>query len=189
MDTRTSGLLALLSAVVATPLLAQGLSTSSETPEWHQPFPGFKIIGNVYYVGTYDLSTYLITTPQGHILINTGMPDSVAMIQSNVESLGFKLPDVKILTATHGHSDHVAGMAELKRITGAKMYMMDADTPMVESGGSIDFRAPDGRGQIYEPVKVDRALKDGGKITLGGMELTAHHHRAIRWARPRLHSM
>ena len=68
----------------------QRIPYAGETPEWYQPFPGFRIVGNLYYVGTYDLSSYLITTPQGHILINTGMPDSVAMIRANIESLGFK---------------------------------------------------------------------------------------------------
>ncbi|MEQ1948772.1 MAG: MBL fold metallo-hydrolase [Bryobacteraceae bacterium] len=104
------------------------------------------------------------------------MPDSVAMIRSSVESLGFKFGDIKILTATHAHSDHLAGMAEMKKITGAKMYMSEADTPMIEDGGSTDYRYPKGRGKVYEPVKVDQRLKDGDKIRLGGVELVAYHH-------------
>src|SRR4029077_484123 len=80
--------------------------SSPQNTEWTDPFPPFRLIGNVYWVGTYDLSTYLITTPQGHILINTGLAETVPQIKSNVEKLGFKMADVKILTATHGHYDH-----------------------------------------------------------------------------------
>jgi metallo-beta-lactamase class B len=157
-------------------LAAQNVPAVPDNPDWHKPHPGFRVVGNVYYVGTYDLSSYLITTPQGHILINTGMPDSVAMIRSNVEALGFKFSDIKILAATHGHSDHVAGMAEIKKLTGAKMYMHEADAPMLEDGGNSDYRYPKGRGRVYEPVKVDQRLKDGDKISFGGVELVAHHH-------------
>src|SRR5438270_11367234 len=96
-------------------------------PQWTEPFPPFRMIGNVYWVGTYDLSTYLITTPQGHILINSGLAKTVPEIKAGVERLGFKLTDVKILTATHGHFDHVAGLAELKRLTGAQMVISEQD--------------------------------------------------------------
>src|SRR5262245_29957401 len=96
-------------------------------PDWFRPFPAFRIVGNVYWVGTYDLSTYLITTSQGNILINSGFTDTVPLIKEGVEKLGFKFSDTKILIATHGHSDHVAGMAELKRQTGAKMIMSEQD--------------------------------------------------------------
>jgi metallo-beta-lactamase class B len=143
---------------------------------WIKPFPPVRIVGNVYYVGTYDLAVYLITTPQGHILINTGVNDSVAPIRANVEALGFKLADVKLLLATHGHWDHVGAMAELKRVTGAPIHMHEGDADMLETGGGVDYRYPNGRGPIYEPVKVDRRLKDGDKVGLGGMELTVHHH-------------
>ena len=95
-------------------------------PDWFKPFPPFKIIGNIYWVGTYDLSTYLITTPQGNILINTGFVDTVPKIKEGVEKLGFKLSDTKIIMATHGHIDHVAGVAELKRQTHAKVIVSEA---------------------------------------------------------------
>ena len=149
---------------------------SPDNADWHKPFPRFRIVGNLYYVGTYDLACYLITTPQGHILVNTGMPDSVAMIQANVESLGFKMSDIKILTATHGHIDHVAGMAQLKRITGAKLMMSELDAALLEDGGKSDFRFGDDADMHFEPVKVDQTFKDGEKISLGGVELTAHGH-------------
>jgi metallo-beta-lactamase class B len=136
----------------------------------------FRIIGNVYWVGTYDLSTYLITTPEGHILINTGLTATVPQIKSGLEQLGFKLSDVKVLTATHGHFDHVAGLAELKRMTGARVVMSEQDAELLESGAKSDFRFGDDLAARFEPVKVDRRLKDGDKIELGGVVLAAHLH-------------
>jgi metallo-beta-lactamase class B len=150
--------------------------SSPQNSEWTDPFPPFRLIGNVYWVGTYDLSTYLITTPQGHILINTGLAETVPQIKSNVEKLGFKMADVKILTATHGHYDHVAGLAELKRMTGAKMMMSEQDVELLESGGKADFRFGDTPSARFEPVTVDQKFKDGDTISLGGTVLTAHHH-------------
>src|SRR3982074_1896927 len=113
MVTRLLSLLMFGSLALASPVLAQS------DPNWTRPFPPFRIIGNIYWVGSYDLATYLITTPDGHILINTGVGDTAQKIKASVEQLGFKLNDVKILTATHGHFDHVAGIADLKRMTGA----------------------------------------------------------------------
>src|SRR5262245_23539495 len=130
-------------------------SAAPQDPEWTRPFPPFRLIGNVYWVGTYDLSTYLITTPQGNILINTGLAETVPQIKSNVEQLGFKMADTKILTATHGHFDHVAGFAELKRMTAAKMVVSERDVELFESGGKADFRFGDTPSARFEPVKVD----------------------------------
>src|SRR6185436_9622177 len=114
---------------LASPALAQG------NPDWTRPFPPFRIIGNIYWVGSYDLSTYLITTPQGNILINTGVGETANSIKANVARLGFKLSDTKILTTTHGHFDHVAGLAALKRMTGAKVMSSERDKELLESGG------------------------------------------------------
>src|SRR5438128_10158834 len=88
-------------------------------PEWYEPFPAHKVVGNVYYVGSKDLASYLIATPEGHILINSGFDRTVPLIRGAVESLGVKMSDVKILLASHAHSDHVAGMARLQELTGA----------------------------------------------------------------------
>jgi len=147
-----------------------------QNPEWTKPFPPFKILGNIYWVGTYDLSTYLITTPEGNILINSGLAETVPLIKAGVEQLGFKMSDTKILLATHGHFDHVAGMAALKKMTGAKMVMSEQDAELLESGGKVDFRFGDSPEARFTPVTVDRKLKDGDKISLGGTVITAHHH-------------
>jgi metallo-beta-lactamase class B len=166
-----------LLGVAAIGLSVQALAQQGQVNEaWTRPFPALRIVGNVYYVGTYDLSSYLITTPEGNILINTGIGSSVPMIRANVESLGFRFNDIKLLLATHGHSDHVGGMAEIKRLTGARMLMQEADAPMLEDGGATDFRFPKGRPRVYDPVTVDQRLKDGDKVRLGKTELTVHHH-------------
>jgi metallo-beta-lactamase class B len=151
-------------------------ASAQQNPEWRQPFPPFKLIGNVYWVGTYDLSTYLITTDAGHILINTGFTETVPEIEKGVEQLGFDFDDVEILTATHAHFDHVAGLAQLKRLTGARVMMSEADAVLLEDGGKSDFRFGDDPATNFEPVHVDRRLADQDTIELGGVTLTAHHH-------------
>jgi metallo-beta-lactamase class B len=158
-------------------ILLQGPAANGQTPDaWTRPFPPFKIIGNLYWVGSYDLSTYLVTTPQGHILINTGVGDTAPKIKASVEQLGFKIADVKLLTATHGHWDHVAGMAALKKMTGATVVVSEPEKALLESGGKTDFRFGSDEGSRFEPVKVDRTFKDGEALSLGGTTLTAHLH-------------
>ena len=165
----------LVLAALAIPALAQTPPLSAN-PDWYRPFPPFRIVGNIYWVGTWDLSSYLIVTPQGNILINSGMADSVPMILASVEQLGFRFSDIKLITATHAHTDHVAGLAEIKRLTGAKMLLEEDDVSVVESGGKTDFRWGESPGAHFEPVRVDQRLRDGDKIALGGTELTVHHH-------------
>ena len=155
---------------LGSPLAAQA------PPDWSRPTEPFRIVGNVYWVGTYDLSTYLITSPDGHIVINTGLADSVPQIRANIEQLGFKIADVKILTATHAHWDHVAGLAALQKITGARVYMSAPDADVLESGGKSDFRWGKDPQAWFDPVSVDRRLADGETITLGGNSLTLHLH-------------
>ena len=144
--------------------------------DWTRPFPPFKLIGNIYWVGSYDLSTYLITSQQGHLLINTGVGDTAQKIKASVEQLGFKMSDVRILTATHGHWDHVAGMADLKKMTGAALVVSEPDKELLESGGKADFRFGSTSSSWFEPVKVDRTFKDGETLSLGDTRLTAHLH-------------
>jgi len=142
---------------------------------WKKDYEPFRIAGNLYYVGTYDLASYLITTPQGHILINTGLAESVPMIKSHVEALGFKFADIKILLATHAHYDHVAGMAEIKKITGASMMIHEKDATVLADGGNSDFIFG-GKGSTFEPVKPDRLLHDNDTVKLGGEQVIVLHH-------------
>jgi len=138
--------------------------------DWHEPFPAHKVVGNVYYVGSKDLASYLITTPEGHILINSGFERTVPLIRKSVESLGFKMRDVKILLASHAHSDHVAGHARMKEVTGAKVYVMRGDDGVIASGGKGQYLYADSR---WAPCPVDRVLEDGDEVTLGGVKLVA----------------
>ena len=141
--------------------------------EWEQPFPGFKIVGNTYYVGTYDLGCYLIDTGAGLVLVNSGAPGSYPLIKANIEALGFKTSDIKIITATHGHFDHVGDLAAFQKdAPGAKTYMSERDAPALESGGNLDYRRPEGRGIIYDPVKVDVRTRPGDHIKLGNTDMT-----------------
>jgi acetyl esterase/lipase len=151
--------------------LALALAAVVEGPsEWYEPFPPHKVIGNVYYVGSKDLATYLITTPRGHILINSGFDRTVPLIQKSVESLGFKMTDVKILLASHAHSDHVAGLARLQKATGARVYIMRGDDRIIAAGGKGQYLYTTSR---WDPCKVDRVLKDGDEVKLGGVTLVA----------------
>jgi metallo-beta-lactamase class B len=143
-------------------------------PAWTKPFPPHRIAGNLYYVGSADLASYLIVTPKGDILINSSLEASVPLIQKSVEQLGFRFSDIKILLISHAHYDHCAGSAQIKRLTGAKYYVMDADVPVVVSGGKADPQYGADPTMLYPPAKVDRVLHDGDTVRLGGSVLTAH---------------
>jgi metallo-beta-lactamase class B len=135
-----------------------------------EAFPAHRVVGNVYYVGSRDLATYLITTPDGHLLINSGFEETVPLIEAAVESLGFKFRDVKILLASHAHSDHVAGHALLQERTGAKVFVMRGDHAVIASGGVGQYLYADSR---WKPCRVDRVLDDGDEVRLGGQTLVA----------------
>jgi metallo-beta-lactamase class B len=143
-------------------------------PDWTQPFPPYRIIGNVYYVGSKGLASYLITTSEGHILINGSLESSVPLIRESVAKLGFKFSDIKILLISHAHWDHCAGSALVKELTGARYMVMDADVPVVESGGKSDFQYGNSVTSLYKPTKVDRVLHDGDEVKLGNVVLVAH---------------
>jgi metallo-beta-lactamase class B len=157
-----------LALVFATSLFAQ------VNPEWTEPFPAHRVIGNVYYVGSKGLASYLITTPGGNILINSSLDSSVPLIRASIEKLGFRFSDTKILLISHGHWDHCAGSALVKQLTGAKYMVMDADVPVVEAGGKGDFQYGNSPGSLYKPAKVDRVLHDGDEVKLGDAVLVAH---------------
>jgi metallo-beta-lactamase class B len=149
-------------------------ASAQVNPDWTTNHKPFRVIGNVYYVGSKDLASYLITTSQGDILINSNLPSSVPQIRKNVEALGFHFNDIKILLISHGHWDHAAGSAEIKRLTGAKYMVMDADVPLVESGGKDDFQYGAEAGSHFPVTKVKRVLHDGDEVKLGGVVLIAH---------------
>lgn len=143
-------------------------------PAWTRPFPAFRIAGNLYYVGSEDLASYLIVTPDGNILINSGLEQSVPQIRKSVESLGFRFSDIKILLISHAHYDHCAGSAAIIKETGAKYYVMDADVPVVESGGKDDFQYGADKSMWFPPAHVDRKLRDLDTVRLGDTSITAN---------------
>lgn len=138
--------------------------------DWDEPFPPHRIAGNLYYVGSKGLSTYLITSSQGHILINSSFERTIPIIRANVEKLGFKLSDVKILLANHAHNDHVAGHALLQQLTGARVYAMAGDAEVIRAGGKGQYKYKD----EWKPCKVDKVLHDGDVVEIGDAKLRAH---------------
>lgn len=153
--------------------LAAGLPAQN-LPEWTEPFPPHHVIDNIYYVGSRGLSSYLITTSEGHILVNSSLESSVPLIRESVGKLGFRFTDIKVLLISHAHWDHCAGSALVKELTGAKYMVMDGDAPEIESGGKGNFHYVSSAPYAYKPAKVDRVLHDGDKVKLGNTVLVAH---------------
>ena len=161
-------------ALLLTLLLASAPAKAPVQDEYAVPFPAFRIADNLYYVGTKGVASYLVTTSQGHILINSNVEAGVPHLRASVESLGFKLSDVKILLISHAHWDHDAASATIKKLTGAKYMVMEGDVPVVESGGKSDFQYGNDPEALYPPAKVDRVLHDGDEVKLGDAVLKAH---------------
>ena len=143
--------------------------------EWTMPCQPFRIAGNLYYVGTYDLACYLINTTQGNILINTGLAASAAQIKNSIETLGFRFADTKILLTTQAHYDHLGAMAAIKKMTGAQLMVDEKEADVLATGGNSDY-ALGGHGSTYQPVKPDRLLHDRDTIQLGEIQLVMLHH-------------
>ena len=157
-------------------MLLAVVAASSRSPaqdNYTTPFPAFRTTENLYYVGSKESATYLVTTRQGHILINSNVEANLPQIRSNVESLGFKFTDVKILLISHAHWDHNQASDAIKKLTGAKYMVMEGDVAVVESGGKTDFQYADYAASLYTPTRVDRILHDGDEVKLGGVVLTA----------------
>ena len=163
-------LFALLLIVGSLSLTCFGQLSETER-KWNEPVEPFRIIGNVYYVGASDITSFLITTPKGHFLLDAGFAETVPQIKENVKRLGFKLEDVKFLLNSQSHSDHSAGFAELKRLTKATMIASEGDKASLERGGKDDPHW--GNDAAYTPVKVDRVVKDGELLSLGGSRMKA----------------
>ncbi|HWY48901.1 MAG TPA: subclass B3 metallo-beta-lactamase [Bryobacteraceae bacterium] len=151
------------------PLLLTGLSAgifaqnNNGQTDWNKPFPPHKVIANVYFVGTAELGSFLITTPEGHILINSDFETTVPVIRASVEKLGFRFTDIKILLGSHAHGDHMQGDAMVKELTAARVMAMEQDVPALQK------MMPGGK-----PHPIDKILHDGDEVTLGGTTLVAH---------------
>jgi len=168
----------LLIALVA--LLTLAGTAQAQTPKdllaallvkWNTPTEPFRMIGNVYYVGTDGLASYLITSPQGHILVDTVMPEATSQIKANIEKLGFKVADIKYLLNTHAHIDHTGGLAEMKQASGAQLVAGEADKPLLEGGYYPGAREETALN--FPPVKVDRTVREGDTVTIADVTLTA----------------
>ncbi len=138
---------------------------------WNQPFKPLRIVGNIHYVGASGVSSYLITSPQGHVLIDTGFEQTVPLIRESVEKLGFRMTDIKFILASHAHVDHTGGHALARELTGARIVMSEADAALLASGGKADFLD---EVMPYRPAKTDQIVRDGEQIKLGPIVLTAH---------------
>ena len=162
--------------IIGAEALAQPVVEPSNTPvEWSKPYQPFRIVGNLYYVGTYDLACYLVTTPQGNILINTGLASSLPLIKANIEALGFSFSEIKILLTTQAHYDHMGAMAAIKKATGAAMMVNEKDAGVLADGGKSDY-ALGGPVAAFEPLGADRLLLDGDTVALGEARLVMLHH-------------
>jgi metallo-beta-lactamase class B len=137
---------------------------------WNQPFKPLRIVGNIHYVGASGVSSYLITSPEGHVLIDTGFEQTVPLIRDSVEKLGFRMADIKLILASHAHVDHTGGHALAKELTGARIIMSEADAALLASGGKADFLD---EVMPYRPAKADQIVRDGEQIKLGPIVLTA----------------
>jgi len=158
-----------LAAALGGTVLAQNIDLKT----WNDPIPPFKVVGPIHYVGTFDLGAYLITTPQGHILIDGGVAESGPVIERSIRTLGFKPEDIRILLTTQAHFDHVASLAHFVRLSRARVEVMQGDHTLVVDGGKSDYLFGSEARFLFEPVKVDRVLRDGDTVSLGDVHLTA----------------
>jgi metallo-beta-lactamase class B len=149
-------------------------AAAQDLEAWNKPFEPFQVLGPIYYVGTVELGAYLITTPEGHVLIDGGLKESAPLIEQSIRLLGFKAQDIRVLLTTQAHYDHVASMAYFHRVSDARVDVMKGDAELLASGGKTDYLAQRwGPSSQFEPVKATRVLRDGDTVTLGGVTLTA----------------
>jgi len=154
----------LFAVLAATPASIHSQTQADRTQD-RVAFPAHKIVGNLHYVGTATLNSYLVTTPEGHILINTNYEETVPLLQASAEKLGFKLTDIKIILGSHAHPDHMQADGMVKELTGGATVMaLEQDVPALKA-----MKAPSGK-----PHPIDRVLKDGEQVSLGGTTLVPH---------------
>lgn len=149
-------------------------SASRMFDSWKARVPPRPLLGGIHYVGTSGIAVYLITTPAGHILIDTSFDETVPHVLAGIAQLGFDAKDIKLILSSHAHVDHVGGHARLQRHTGAKIVASAADARLLASGGADDFSPFPLQLMRYEPVTADRIVADGKTVSLGGVTLTAH---------------
>lgn len=140
--------------------------------DWSEPTEPFRMFDNVYYVGSAGLSAFLFTTPEGHILLDVGVPQNVDMVRGNIEALGFDVADIRYLLNSHAHYDHSGGLAGMKEITGARLIASEGDRYQLENGVYQGWE--DRPGVDFPPVEIDRIIADGETVSLGGRTLTAN---------------
>jgi metallo-beta-lactamase class B len=173
-------MLTILALVLA--LLPQ---SSAQFREWNQPVEPYRVAGPLCYVGTANITVLLVTTPEGHVLIDGGLEESAPIVVENVRKLGFRIEDVRILLSTHAHLDHAGGLARLKALSGARLYAGERDVDLLASGGRGDFAF--GNTLPFPPVKADRAVRDNEEIALGALRIRAiatpgHTKGCTSWA-------
>ena len=157
-------------AVLLAVLFAFAPAVEAQREDWVTPFEAHRVVGPLYYVGTYDLGVFLLTSDEGHMLINTGLEDSAPLIKQSIEDLGFEYEDVKVLLTMQAHFDHVAAVATIQKETGAQVWATAEDAKLLESGGAVDYLF--GPKPSFAPVSVDRRIQDGEVLKLGDLEVT-----------------
>lgn len=172
----------LIALTVALALLSQ---SSPAFRAWNEPIEPFRVAGSLYYVGPKDITSLLVVTPAGHVLIDGGLEESAPIVIANIARLGYRIEDVKVLLSTHGHTDHAGGLARLKAASGARLHAGALDVALLERGGLGDFAFGDGL--PFPPVKVDVAVRGGEEAALGGVRFTAvatpgHTKGCTSWA-------
>lgn len=145
-----------------------------DVKDWTVATEPFHIAGPIYYVGTKGICAYLIATPEGNILLSGGMPGTAPLLESSIRKLGYKVEDIRVLLISHAHFDHVGTLAEMKKLTGAPVEVMEADVALLKSGGKMDYLFAKKDEYHFAGVGADKVLKDGDTVTLGGVTLTAH---------------